>query len=574
MKKTFKILLLTISTLSVFLSACTVNLEKNRTVEDAAYEDRYDVIDKGPVRGGAVRLFTTPVDTLNPVTTGNLYVQDFLGLVFEGLYTLDYEQQPLPVLAKGTSVSTDGLTVTVELKENIKWHDKTPFKAEDVVFTINTLLDAKTDSVYKKNVQNIAAVTASGNKVIINMKQPYSFIKNQLTFPIISSHIFANSKLEDKKSKANLTPVGTGPYCFEAFDEKNGVKLKLNEEWWNAESQPDERQTSANTADTANNAGSSSSAQKDNSLRLPYLATIEIKVFNNSSSAYSAFQARDVDVLPAQYNEYRKYIGRTDINLKRYTGRNFEFLTLNIKKGPLMDKRLRNALNYMLDKKLLVDNAATGIAVPAEIPLTPNSWVYKLVNLEEKDSVGKAKELMAQSGYSLDAKKKYVKKGSKKAIALKLIVNDGNALRFNTATELAAQLGKSGITVQVVKLPWESYKNALKSGAYDLALTGYKVSSVPDLSFAYSTAEIQSGLNVAGYSNPAVDGYLQQILTNSNAETQKSLFINLINTVVDERPYIGLYFINDSMMYGKNIRGAVNPYVWNKYNDITRWYLP
>jgi len=567
MKKTFRILLLIFLTLSVFLGACTVNLEKNRTVEEDVYEDRYDVIDKGPVKGGSVRLFTTPVDTLNPVTTGNIYVQDLLSLVFEGLYTLDYDQQPLPVLAKGAAVSSDGLTLTIDLKENIKWHDKTPFKAEDVVFTVNTLLDSKTDSVYSKNVQNIEAVSASGNKVIIKMKQPYSFIKNELTFPIIPAHIFANEKLEDKKSKANLTPVGTGPYCFDSFDEKSGVRLKLNEEWWNAESGMGGGQTADNTVGT-------NSAQKDNAVKPPYISNIEIKVFNNSNSAYSAFQARDIDVLPAQYNEYRKYIGRTDINLKRYSGRNFEFLTLNIKKGPLMDKRLRNALNYLLDKKQLVDNAATGIAVPAEIPVTPNSWVYKLVDFEQKDAVGKARELMTQSGYSLDSKKKYVKKGSKKALTLKLIVNDGNALRFNTATEIASQLGKSGITVQVVKLSWENYRNALKSGAYDLALTGYKVSSIPDLSFAYSTAEIQSGLNVAGYSNPAVDGYLQQILTQNNTETQKSLFISLINTVVDESPYIGLYFINDSMMYGKNIRGAVNPYVWYKYNDITRWYLP
>ncbi|OPX43248.1 oligopeptide-binding protein AppA precursor [Ruminiclostridium hungatei] len=568
MKKTFRILLLIFLTLSIFLGACTVNLEKNRTVEEDVYEDRYDVIDKGPVKGGSVRLFTTPVDTLNPVTTGNIYVQDFLGLVFEGLYTLDYDQQPLPMLAKGAAVSSDGLTLTIDLKENVKWHDKAPFKAEDVVFTVNTLLDSKTNSVYSKNVQNIEAVSASGNKVIIKMKQPYSFIKNELTFPIIPAHIFANEKLEDKKSKANLTPVGTGPYCFDSFDEKNGVRLKLNEEWWNAESGMGEGQTAYNTAVSPN------SAQKDNAIKPPYISNIEIKVFNNSNNAYSAFQARDIDVLPAQYNEYRKYIGRTDINLKRYSGRNFEFLTLNIKKGPLMDKRLRNALNYLLDKKQLVDNAATGIAVPAEIPVTPNSWVYKLVDFEQKDAVGKAKELMTQSGYSLDSKKKYVKKGSKKALTLKFIVNDGNALRFNTATEIASQLGKSGITVQVVKLSWENYRNALKSGAYDLALTGYKVSSIPDLSFAYSTAEIQSGLNVAGYSNPAVDGYLQQILTQSNTETQKSLFISLINTVVDESPYIGLYFINDSMMYGKNIRGAVNPYVWYKYNDITRWYLP
>lgn len=570
MKRTKRILSLLIC-ICLLLSACTVNLKRKAEVEEEIYEDKYDVIDKGPVKGGTVRLFTTPVDTLNPVLTNNAYVQDFLGLMFEGLYTLDYMQQPVPVLAKSSALSADGLTMTIYLKENIKWHDKMPFKPEDVVFTINTLLDTKINSVYSKNVKYIESATATGsNAVIIKLKQPYSFIKNELTFPIIPVHHFVNEKVADKKSKANLTPIGTGPYRFGSYNEKTGVKLKLNDTWWNAE-EVDSEVEATNTTTSSVNANSDKNKQP---AKLPYISTIEVKVFNNANSANAAFQARDIDVLPAQYGEYRKYIGRTDINLKRYAGRNFEFLTLNIKKGPLIDKKLRNAINYLIDKKQLVESAAPGIAVSAEIPVLPNSWIYQLVNLEQNDSLGKGKSLMSESGYVLDAKKKYVRKSGKSPLILKLIVNDGNSLRYNTATQLAAQLGKNGIPVEVVKLPWEQVQNALKSGAYDMALTGYRISSVPDLSFAYSTAEIQTGLNTAGYSNPVVDGYLQQVLTAKNTDTQKSAFVNLLNTVLEDRPYIGLYFLNDSMMYSKNIRGAVNPYVWNKYYEVSKWYLP
>ncbi len=556
--------------ISILLGACTVNLERNKPVEDDVYEDKYDVIDKGPVKGGSIRLFTTPVDTLNPVLTNNVHVQDFLGLVFEGLYALDSSQRPIPVLAKGSSLSTDGLTMTIILRENIKWHDKMPFKAEDVVFTINTLLDTKTNSVYSTNVKHIESASASGNNVVIKLKQPYSLIKNELTFPVIPAHHFVNEKLTDKNSKANLTPVGTGPYSFNSYSAKTGVKLRLNENWWNAEDVINQAPGNSAAGSTAN----SNTDVKKAPLKLPYLSNIEIKVFNNINSANAGFQARDIDVLPVQYNEYRKYIGRTDMNLKRYESKNYEFLTLNIKKGPLTDKRLRNALNYFINKKKLVDEAATGIAVPAELPVVPNSWVYQLVDFNEKDALSKAKEFMNQSGYILDSKKKYINKTSKKALTLKLIVNQENSLRFNAASEIVSQLGKNGITVQVVKQPWDTYKNTLKSGAYDLALSGYKISSVPDLSFAYSTAEIQSGLNVAGYSNPEVDGYLQQIWTENNPDVQKNIFRKLLNTVLDDRPYIGLYFLNDGMMYSKNIRGTVNPYVWNEYNDITKWYLP
>lgn len=556
MKKLLGIISLMI-TISILLSACTINMKRKTELVDDSYESKYDVIDRGPVKGGSIRLFTTPIDTLNPVLTNNFYVQDFLGLVFEGLYKLDNTQQPVSVLAKSSAISADGLTLTVYLKDDIKWHDKMPLKSEDVVFTINTIMDAKNNSIYKKNVQNIeSAISGKNNTVIIKLKQPYSFIINELTFPIIPMHHFLDEKISDKKSKTNLSPIGTGPYRFTSYNAETGIKLKLNDLWWNA------------LGDKAEN-------NKATNVLLPYIATVDIKIFKNSNDANAAFQARDIDVLPAEYGEFRKYIGRTDITLKRYTGKNYEFLALNLKKGPLADKRVRNALNTFINKKQLVDTVASGIAVSAEIPIIPNSWVYQLMNLEQNHDLKKAKELMSQSGYVLNSNKdKYVKKNTQKPLKLKLIVNDDNILRYTVAKEIASQLGKNGISVEVTKIPWADVQKNIKAGSYDLAILGYRISSIPDLSFAYSTAEIQSGLNVAEYSNPSVDSILQGILTQNNVETKKEMYINLLNIILEDRPYIGLFFLNESVMYSKNIRGALAPYVWNKYKDISQWYIP
>ncbi len=180
---------------------------------------------------------------------------------------------------------------------------------------------------------------------------------------------------------------------------------------------------------------------------------------------------------------------------------------------------------------------------------------------------------MTQNGYVL-SHNKYVSKTNSKAFSLKLIVNQENELRVNTANAIAAQLAKNGITVEVEKLTWENVQNRIKSGAYDMALLGYKISTKPDLSFAYSSDNIKTGLNTAKFSNPVVDGYLQQILSQPDGEKQKSLYTNLLKTVLDERPYIGLYFINNSLLCSKNIKGAVNPNIWNSYNDFSQWYVP
>ncbi len=539
MTKSLRLISLLIIT-GLLLSSCTVNLNKKSAnqVEDI-YEGKYDVLDKGPENGGSLRLFSTPVDTLNPILTKNQYVQDFLGLVFEGLYKLDEKQQPVPVLAESAITSADGLKLTVTLKSGIKWHDGLALQAADVVYTINNIMDAKNNSVYAASLQNIAAVSAGNNNiVIITLKKPDSLMLYSMTFPVIPTH-----------SKKNLAPVGTGPYAFVSYNAKTGVKLKANEDWWNKES------------------------KGDTGVTTPYIQSVEVKIFQNTGKATNAFQSRDVDVVTADYTEFKKYIGRTDISLKRYPGKNYEFLSVNITKGPMANKNLRSAVAGFIDKKKLVNAAAWGVAVPAELPLIPNSWINQLVNIEQYSDIKKSKQLMTQSGYVL-SKNKYVSKTNSKVLTLKLIVNQENALRVNTANALVSELSKNGITVEVEKLTWENVQNKIKSGTYDLALLGYKISSKPDLAFAYSTENINTGLNTAKYSNPVVDGYLQQILAQPDVEKQKSLYTNLLKTVLDERPYIGLYFINEGVMCSKNIKGAVNPNVWSSYNDFSQWYVP
>ena len=549
----------TLVTACLLLTSCTVNLQGKKQIdEEYSSEEKYDVLDKGPVKGGLVRLFTTPIDTLNPVLTNNAYVQDFLNLVFEGLYVLDETQKVKPLLVENSSLSPDKLTLTLYLRKDVKWHDKMPFKAEDVVFTINTILDAKNGSIYSENVRMIQSVSALDSSTVqIILKQPFAFIKEQLTFPIIPAHYFLNEKISDKTMQRNMAPIGTGPYSFVAYNAKSGVKLKANDDWWGSKLQASDSFLSSMSA-----------------IEGPYIPNIEVKVYSDINQANNAFQARDIDVLPADYGEFRKYIGRQDISMKRYTGRKFEFLALNNKKGILADKRLRQAINYCLDKNQLVDSVASGIAIPSEIPITPGSWIYGLQQYERKADLKKSAELMKESGYILDKNGKYVSKSTRRPLTLSILVNDDNILRLNAATEIAAQLSKFGITVEVKRVPYDDLQKSISTKTYDMAMLGYSISSVPDLSFAYSSAQIQTGLNAAGYSNPQADSYLNLILTESGTELQKSYYTNLLGIIKDDTPFVGLFFLYDSVMYSKNLRGAMNPYTWKVYNNAAQWYMP
>ena len=107
-----------------------------------------------------------------------------------------------------------------------------------------------------------------------------------------------------------------------------------------------------------------------------------------------------------------------------------------------------------------------------------------------------------------------------------------------------------------------------------MVLIGCTVPSIPDISFMYSTSEIATGRNIAGYSNADVDSYLDKIRLENDASLKKAQFINMKSIINDELPYIGLCFLNNAVLYNKKVRGEMNPYQWDILSDLTRWYIP
>lgn len=187
----FKILLIIL--ISMNLVSCQQGIFDDAQMQQLGYEknnetaeNNDDILDIGPVKGGNLNLFTTTPDTFNPLLTKNKYVNDFLGLIYEGLVKLDEKQMPAPVLSESWSISADGLIWNFKIREGINWSDGNTFTAEDVAFTVKSLLESKTDSVYSILLQNIAAYSAVDDydfKLVL--KKPNSFTAEMMTFPII-----------------------------------------------------------------------------------------------------------------------------------------------------------------------------------------------------------------------------------------------------------------------------------------------------------------------------------------------------------------------------------------------------
>lgn len=519
-------------------------------------QNKDDIMDNGPVKGGTLKLFTTQPDTLNPLLTRNVFVQDFLQLVFEGLVQLDHSNKPIPMLAERWEVSEDGLTWTFFIKDNIRWHDGPLMTAYDVEFTVKSLMSSGAASIYQKNVENISVCSALNSKTFkMVLKQPYSFTAELMTFPILPRHRYTASDLTNPAAQANWKPVGTGPFKFQNTDTRF-IYLINNFSW---------------------STGESVQGKED---KAAYLANIQIAI---GQAPLTSFQTGETDCVWIDRDEVKKFNGRTNINMKRFSSKDYDFISMNTTKGLLKDKEIRQAVAYSINRAKLIDDVLPGEVTEADLPVLPDTWINDTSIKAYDYNPLKARQILEGAGWKL-TNGVFVKKmnGVDTPLTLELLVNNDNDVRQRVAQELTDQLKTNGIQVEVKVVDWQKEMFRLVNGMkYDMAILGWRVTSIPDMTFAFSSAEIPShtvtvpaGRNVSGYANPVVDQMLAQMLTEKDEMKKKAIFVNLKQVLMDDMPQIGLFFYNDAMIYQKKVRGLLTPTLHQKYSDIVQWYIP
>jgi peptide/nickel transport system substrate-binding protein len=523
---------------------------------DNEYRKIDDIMDKGPVRGGVLNLFSTKPDTLNPVYTKNSYVQDFLGLVYEGLVKLNDKQEAVPQLSDKWTVSTDGLTWSFHIRTGVKWHDGSMLTAADVEFTVNSILNTKTDSQYKallSGVVSFAAVDAENFKVVLD--RPNSFLAELMCFPILPKHQFQEKVAADGGTA--FKPVGTGPFRFESFEKDKNILFGAFRNWWYL-------------------------GTVEKPAELLYLDKINIKLYDSSKDAINAFQTTDIDVSGIDAADIGKYYGRTDLIIRKFGSRNFEFLAFNLSGQVTGDIIVRNAVNKAINKKDIIDNLLNGCAVQAEVPVNPGSWLFEGLNSTESQP-GSPETILEAGGWKKGEQYYYKNiNGVRKELKLEILAANGNAQRSKIADKICEQLNTAGIPAIVVKLNWDEMMQRIETKKFDMAILGLRTSRTPDISYLYSNNPVPSykalssdiARNVSGYNNPEVNTYLQKILLENDRDVKKAYFINMKQIIDSELPYIGLFFLDDAVIYRKNVRGHMEPYTWDKYYDIAKWYVP
>lgn len=401
---------------------------------EAAQQELTLLEDIGPARGGTLRLFMLPTDSLDPLRSLDPYVMDYGWFLYDPLVRIDGQGVITPFLAETLQSSQEGRIWDVKLREGIQFHDGSELSADDVVFSIDHAGKAGGDSAYGASLANVASLEVlSRLQVRIILKQPDVFFTRNLCFPILSGKSW---KADPDGKTGILKPVGTGAFRFSLRDD-TGITLANNETWWNSSPVGD--------------------------LKHPiWPDNIRFVFGTGEADRIKMFQQRQIDATWTQAVDKIRYANRKDLEYREFPGTRMEFAAIGSNGTGVRDPAVRSLLmRYLVGCAREGGLVGEAVASAALTPLTQQEVVPLLTAAGCKlRKVGERQVLSVPGTY-----------GWRPAV-MTIQYHSLNLERMKTAEWITGVLGRIGVEVFKEEATSAEEKKLAGNGRFDMMLLG------------------------------------------------------------------------------------------------------
>lgn len=496
---------------------------------------------KGPKAGGIVTEGAVgQITNLNPIFQEGGINDAAASLVFSGLVRFTADGRVQPNLADSWKIEGDGKKYTFKLHTGVNWHDGKPFTAKDVVFTYKTIQNPSVLSPLAPTWRDVVVSAPNNETVVFTLPNPYSPFIYSLTTGILPAHILEGQDPASlRKSQFNQSPIGTGPFRFKeiglAHDE---VRFLRNEDFF---------------------------------LGKPKLDGYTLKAFDSYEKLTQSYIGKQLTMAGGfRSADVQTLIDQKQVDVRHIPLDNETFAFYNAKRGPLGDKKVRQALNNAVDTTVIAAKYPYGLTGPSGV-LLPGQLGYKDTNspFDKK----KAAELLDQAGWRLD------ENGLRK--------KDNNYLKLGLVTqnddiypEVASFLKKSwlaiGVQVDIKLVPLSELKQSyIRPRNYDIVITEINIGADPDVyPFWHSSQAKDPGLNLSAYESPAADSALVAGRSRGSKPLRAAKYEQFQNTWSDDAPALALFRPNYVYLRSPNMLGlnAIElPVPVARYYNVHEW---
>ncbi|MFW0783444.1 ABC transporter substrate-binding protein [Gordonia sp. CPCC 206044] len=488
---------------------------------------------------GSLRIAMTASDIPSLDTTlagnqgyeGNRFVGNSL---YEGLTRYDLLQsnetpKVVPALAQSWEISPSRTRWTFHLRRGVRFTDNTPFDADAVMFNLDRYLDPKSPQ-YSASAAGRAALSLAGfadyhkiddSTIAIDTNGIYSHLPEDLVFVYIASP----SAITKWGSAFGSHPVGTGPFVYESMRRGQQVVFRANPDYWRGE---------------------------------PKLKRLVLLPVPDASSRLAALRSGSVDWAEAPNPDDIAWL---DSHGYRVLTNSYDHAwpwIFDVRKKPLDDVRVRQALNYAIDRPSIADNllaetadAANQIAPRASLAYRPGNDVYR-------HDPHKARQLLAEAGFphGFSMSVSYPTSGS------------GNMQPGSMNQAMQADLAKIGVHVDLKPIEWATMLTAFSGGTIPDDADAINI-SLTFIQEAFWTLLFTSGspTNIGHYSNPAVDTLLARSAATIDAEARSRIYAEVSGLLTRDAAWLTAFNDRDPRALSPAVHGFVQPKSW--FVDLT-----
>ena len=453
--------------------------------------------------------------------------------VFEPLIKRDANQKLVPGLATSWK-ALDDLTWEFKLRKNVRWHDGSPFTADDVVFTFNRV----------PNVPNSPSSFATFTKPIVEVKvaDPHTLIFRtaapHVLLPSDMGSVYIVSKLHGEKAStadynSGKAAIGTGPYKFAEYVPNQRVVLKANYGYWGGEEPWDK---------------------------------VTFKILTNSAARVAALLSGDVQMIEtvptsdiARLAQDKKFALSDKVSnrviyvhLNQRTDTAPPFVTAKdgkaLEKNPFKDPRVRKALSMAVNRDAIAERIMEKRSVPAA-QLLPDFFpgTSKKLKPVKYDPAG-AKKLLAEAGYP-------------NGFALTLhgtnnrYINDANIIQA-----IAQFYSRAGIDAKVETMPSSVYFTRATKGDFGYMLLGWGTesgeqgSSLRSLLATYDAATGMGTTNRARYSNAELDRRIAEAMSTMDDRKREAMIQQAAEVAMNDTALIPIHYEVSTWATGRELK--------------------
>lgn len=446
-------------------------------------------------------------DTFNPILTKNRDVQYISKLVYDSLFTISEDYKIQNCLATEINKISEKSYI-IKIRKSVYWSNGEELSAEDIIYTIEKIKSE--ESIYTELVRTIESMELIDKYTMkINLNEQIPFFEYNLIFPIIKANIVTEEI------------YNIGMYNIKEKSE-NKIVLSKNVDWWN----------------------------DDNSQN--GFENIVINLYSDKLEEYKAFKKSKIDIINTNNINYEEYLGKYGYNAKDYICPKHTFLALNMENEYLSNLIIRQAINYAIDKQVIVNKVFNKKYVISNHPLDYGNYLYN----DEYEHIYNPQE----AGMLLNGQ------FENETISLRMIVKNTDDNKIKTAELIKADLENIGIIINIIQLDEKKYEECLNNKDYDLLLCTIDLSLSPDISFFMGED------NIFNYYNTDTQRVIYEISNITDEELLKQKYKEIIKYYLEEIPCISLYNNTNTLIYSENLRANVKPNYFNLFYGIQKWY--